>query len=928
MGLPLFRRRLSAGIFIMLISMLALITSSLHAKKKPVNGRNATVINWGADANNILFTFTKQTNGTWSQVQVNSGKTLDTLKELGRDEWTIYLNSINNGAKVGLNLWRKEFTTNGKPNKGGKIVSSAASALPLQTPMVRNTLSAALPQKQAVPTPPKDDSTAGGVDVVATGVSVAKLGTGLSKGVALGTATVTQGPLFEGQGPADLGNIDKSPNSTLKNMCSILSIASSSIKGQVDKAGKRKAQEKVMDQWVNILYDAQMQSGVSIDSVEPESLINTMVLTQNEIEKELPVSNDTQNESISTGYNVNDPGGALKPGAKEIPVIGPARFMVLNKTISFAGVSGAYKLTRSYEGKIGKIYITPGLGKVPAHNSPISTKPEWTSFDISRTTLELAGIADPSGVVAVAAAYLHPVCNSEEANRSKGDYCYKHSDTRGVGIIPIGCNPALPDHQAGLCYKTCANDYKGVGPVCWTSQKLSIPRGAGIVPSGCPASHPLFEAGLCYKSCAPGWKAAGTICYQKCPAGYRDDGLYCGKTTYGRGAGYVIWDKKKCERNPLATQGCEKKGALWYPRCKPGFQMTTVNFCQTKGCPAGFSDIGVSCKMPSQGRGVGVVRNVCAAGVPDLDGGLCYKNCPQDYNGVGPVCWTQKPVSQPRGVGLVPDQCPSSHPNFDAGLCYRNCPNPAYAGVGPVCWGSCTGRYKEQCGVGCATSKVSCGLVTTEMVIAPLEAVASILSLGGYSLVDKAKDGIKKGLKEAVDAADGPAAKAFGKTLGQQAAIAAKKSLKKLDNLSKGLAKRKNAIVKSIKDNTLEPIKDRASKAWIKGAQKRLDNKASKLAKSFEKELIQSGATPSDLDKLMFQKVAKSKVESEVAEKAAKAALKKNSPKMLARIEIKDKILRKLSQSWNNTDKAWLNVGRKCAGLGINVAGDWGDAQN
>ena len=213
------------------------------------------------------------------------------------------------------------------------------------------------------------------------------------------------------------------------------------------------------------------------------------------------------------------------------------------------------------------------------------------------------------------------------------------------------------------------------------------------------------------------------------------------------------------------------------------------------------------------------------------------------------------------------------------------------------------------------------------MVVAPLEAVASILSLGGYSLVDKAKEGAKKALKEAVDAADGPTAKAIGKTLGQKAAVAAKKSIDKLDNLSKGLAKRKDAIIKAIKDNTLEPVKDKATKAGIKITQKRLDNNAAKLAKEFEKELIQSGAKPSELDKLVFQKVAKSTVESEAAEKAAEAAtlkaLKEASPKLLERKEIRDKILRKISQSWNNTDKAWIEVGQKCADLGLTIADDW-----
>ena len=55
-------------------------------------------------------------------------------------------------------------------------------------------------------------------------------------------------------------------------------------------------------------------------------------------------------------------------------------------------------------------------------------------------------------------------------------------------------------------------------------------------------------------------------CYvRKCPHGFRDHGLYCGKPkAYGRGAGYALWDKNKCFRKH--RQGCEKHGALYYPR--------------------------------------------------------------------------------------------------------------------------------------------------------------------------------------------------------------------------------------------------------------------------------------------------------------------------------------------------------------------------
>ena len=39
---------------------------------------------------------------------------------------------------------------------------------------------------------------------------------------------------------------------------------------------------------------------------------------------------------------------------------------------------------------------------------------------------------------------------------------------------------------------------------------------------------------------------------------------------YGRGAGYVIWQGKKCSREH-PDLGCEKWGALWYPKCKENY---------------------------------------------------------------------------------------------------------------------------------------------------------------------------------------------------------------------------------------------------------------------------------------------------------------------------------------------------------------------
>lgn len=80
---------------------------------------------------------------------------------------------------------------------------------------------------------------------------------------------------------------------------------------------------------------------------------------------------------------------------------------------------------------------------------------------------------------------------------------------------------------------------------CW---KRAHGRGAGHVLNSCPGGTEQ-DGALCYPHCRHGYNGVGPVCWQNCPGGFRDDGAFCGKpSSYGRGAGYVIWDKKKCER--------------------------------------------------------------------------------------------------------------------------------------------------------------------------------------------------------------------------------------------------------------------------------------------------------------------------------------------------------------------------------------------
>lgn len=107
-------------------------------------------------------------------------------------------------------------------------------------------------------------------------------------------------------------------------------------------------------------------------------------------------------------------------------------------------------------------------------------------------------------------------------------------------------------------------------------------------------------------------------------------------------------------------------------------------------CAEGYNGVGPVCwkEDASYGRGVGTIPNLCGPG-EEMDAGLCYPVCAQGYDGVGPVCWSTRPLSYGRGAGTIPSniwtgECPTGKEN-DAGLCYWYCES-GYTGVGPVCW--------------------------------------------------------------------------------------------------------------------------------------------------------------------------------------------------------------------------------------------------
>ena len=166
-------------------------------------------------------------------------------------------------------------------------------------------------------------------------------------------------------------------------------------------------------------------------------------------------------------------------------------------------------------------------------------------------------------------------------------------------------------------------------------------RGVGVPVSSCQQYGADWEeeAGLCYPPCNMGYSGDGPLCLTDCPANFPDQGLECGKpSSYGRGAGSIWGGADKV-----------KWGGLWYPACAANFHKVGCCVC-SPDCPAGTTDIGVSCQKGSYGRGVGQLLG-CAAG-QEYDAGLCYSPCPAGASGVGPLCYSGCTSDDPYRLGI------------------------------------------------------------------------------------------------------------------------------------------------------------------------------------------------------------------------------------------------------------------------------------
>lgn len=171
-------------------------------------------------------------------------------------------------------------------------------------------------------------------------------------------------------------------------------------------------------------------------------------------------------------------------------------------------------------------------------------------------------------------------------------------------------------------YEPCPSGWKDLGYSCTKST--------------CPDGK-VYQDGMCYTPCKSGYYGAATMCIPECPPGYRNDGLYCYKTgargtNYGRGAGripdvscdpgwniqgigtaswcdngapwYEPWNIKTQDSHKSCYNNEEMNGGLCYPKCDAGYHADGCCVC-AQNCPAGMTDIGISCQKNTYDRGIG-----------------------------------------------------------------------------------------------------------------------------------------------------------------------------------------------------------------------------------------------------------------------------------------------------------------------------------
>lgn len=192
-----------------------------------------------------------------------------------------------------------------------------------------------------------------------------------------------------------------------------------------------------------------------------------------------------------------------------------------------------------------------------------------------------------------------PCSDWNSAYRDDGTSCWLDTYGRGTGFdyfFKDGMKNCEKKHGKGNCemwgaiaYPKCKKGYKNVA--CCLCEPIA---GPGIKVTAferykCRSNEELNGA-LCYPKCKSGYSAVGCcICSYDCPADFGEDiGVSCTKKTYGRGVGEL----STCPPNLIRDETGGPAG-LCYPRCKRGYH--GVGPVCWMNCPDGLTECGAGC---------------------------------------------------------------------------------------------------------------------------------------------------------------------------------------------------------------------------------------------------------------------------------------------------------------------------------------------
>jgi len=264
------------------------------------------------------------------------------------------------------------------------------------------------------------------------------------------------------------------------------------------------------------------------------------------------------------------------------------------------------------------------------------------------------------------------------------------------------------------------------GDYCWRD---SYGRGVGVVPSHCPSHKETLAGGIiCYDKCrnfGSNWYRYGYDCHQRCNYGWSDHGLLCHKPNWGRGVG-----EARCEWQEwwaAADLGSGTAQPTHQRKLLGGVVKAVVQAVRKTKLVCG----GSLCSRVGKQDCLGLCYPRCPSSNPIWIGcNLCGASCSGYAGGIAPSCMKGVKVSP----GMEWATCPPGW-DYDAGLCYQPC-RKGFTGVGPVCWGDApivNGRRWVQCGMGAATDSGVCAQKTADQILGPLEMVAFVATAGTSS---------------------------------------------------------------------------------------------------------------------------------------------------------------------------------------------------